>query len=364
MVQCKAISNTLTVSGEFVPFQEVDVHAKVAGYIRNIYVDVGDHVKRGQTLAVLEVPELSAQLQGSEAAVERAKNAIRRARGDLARAQSSHEADHLDYTRLKEASDERPGLIAQQELDDAQAKDKETEAQISAQEAALSEAQSQLDVAKAEQAQYTAMADYTRIVAPFDGVITKRYVDTGSLVQAGTSSNTQSLPVVTVAENSLFRLTVPVPESAVPSIRMGSTVTVHVSALNRDFDGKVSRFADAVNQDTRTMHTEIDVPNKNGSLVPGMYADVTLVLNHKNSVLAVPIQAVVRNGSEASVLVVNPQDRIEERTVKLGLEGSNNVEVVSGLSINDRVVVGSRAEFRAGDLVNPKLMAENQEDKF
>jgi RND family efflux transporter MFP subunit len=296
--------------------------------------------------------------------VERAKNAIRRAQGDLARAQSSHEADHLDYTRLKEASEERPGLIAQQELDDAQAKDKETDAQISAQEAALSEAQSQLDVAKAEQAQYTAMAAYTRIVAPFDGVITKRYVDTGSLVQAGTNSNTQSLPVVSVAQNNLFRLTVPVPESAVPSIRLGSTVVVHVSALNRDFEGKVSRFADAVNQDTRTMHTEIDVPNRDGSLVAGMYADVSLVLNHKNSVLAVPIQAVKRNGTDASVLVVNPQDRIEERSIKLGLEGSNNVEVVSGLSANDRVVVGSRAEFRAGDLVSPKLMAEDQEDKF
>jgi RND family efflux transporter MFP subunit len=220
-----------------------------------------------------------------------------------------------------------------------------------------------LDVAIAEQAQYTAMSDYTRIVAPFNGVITKRYVDTGALVQAGTSSNTQALPVVSVAENDLFRLTVPVPESAVPDIRLGSMVTVHVSALNRDFDGKVSRFADAVNQDTRTMHTEIDVPNRNGSLVAGMYADVSLVLQHKSAVLAVPIQAVTRNGGGASVLIVDPENRIQERAVQLGLEGSNNVEVVSGLSTNDRVVLGSRAEFHTGDLVAPKIVAQ-KEEKF
>lgn len=364
LVQRKPIANTLTVSGEFVPFQEVDVHAKVAGYIRHIYVDVGDHVKSGETLAVLEVPELSAQLQGAEAAVQRAREAIRRAQGDLVRAQSLHQADHLDYTRLNQASQERPGLIAQQELDDADAKDKESEAQISAEEAALSEAKSQLDVAIAQRAQYTAMSDYTRIVAPFDGVVTRRYVDTGALVQAGTSSNTQALPVVSVAQTDLFRLTVPVPESAVPSIQLGSMVNVHVSALNRDFDGKVSRFADSVAQDTRTMHTEIDVPNKNGRIVAGMYADVALVLQHENSALSVPIQSVTRNGSQASVLIVNPQGRIEQRLVKLGLEGTNNVEVVSGLAPNDRVVVGQLADFHPGDRVTPKVVAQNQEEKF
>ncbi|HEX7894946.1 MAG TPA: efflux RND transporter periplasmic adaptor subunit [Terriglobales bacterium] len=364
LVQRKPISNSLVLSGEFVPFQEVDVHAKVAGYIRKIYVDVGDHVKAGQTVAVLEVPELNAQLQGAEAAVRRAKDAIARAKGDLGRSESLHAATHLDYKRLQQASEARPGLIAEQELDDAQAKDKEGEAQISASQAALSEAQNQLDVSVADRARLSALEDYTRIVAPFDGVITRRYVDTGSLVQAGTSSNTQALPVVSVAQNDLFRLTVPVPESAVPDIRLGSTVKVHVSALNRDFDGKVSRFADAVNQDTRTMHTEIDVHNKKGQLFAGMYADVTLTLEHENSVLAVPIQAVTRNGDQASVMVVNPEDRIEERQVKLGLEGTSEVEVISGLSANEKVIVGSRGEFRNGDLVEPRLVAQNQEDKF
>src|ERR1700719_5435381 len=170
LAERKPLVNSITLSGEFRPFQEVDVHAKVAGYIRKIYVDVGDRVKAGQTLAVLEVPELNAQLQGADAAVRRAKDAIRRARGDMDRSQSLHAATHLDYTRLKEASAARPGLIAEQELDDAQAKDKDGEAQIASDEAALSEAQNQLGVAVAEQKQLSGMSDYTRIVAPFNGV--------------------------------------------------------------------------------------------------------------------------------------------------------------------------------------------------
>jgi len=355
------ISNTVALSGEFVPFQQVDVHAKVAGYIREIVVDVGDHVRAGQTLAVLEIPELSAQLQGADAAVRRSQDAIRRAKSDLDRAESLHAAAHSDYTRLEQASQARPGLIAQQELDDVQAKDKEGEAQISADEAALSEARNEFEVAIAEQKRLSALTDYTRITAPFDGVITRRYVDKGALVQAGTSGSTQALPVVSVAETDLFRLTLPVPESAVPSIHAGTAVTVHVQALNRNFEGRVARFADAVNQETRTMHTEVDVHNADGSIVQGMYAEVALTLAKTDDALTVPIQAVTRNGAQASVLVVNAQDRIEPREVQLGMEQVDSVQVISGLQANEKVVIGSPSEFRAGERVRPRMMAENRE---
>lgn len=364
LAERKPISSSLTLSGEFRPFQEVDVHAKVAGYIRKIYVDVGDRVKGGQTLAVLEVPELSAQLLGADAAVRRAKDAIGRAKGDLGRAQSLHEAAHLDYERLKQAAAARPGLIAQQELDDAMAKDKEGEAQISADEAALSEAQNQLDESQAQQKEYAAMSDYTRIIAPFTGVVTKRYVDTGALVQAGTASNTQALPVVSVAETDLFRLTLPVPESAVPSVRLGTTVDVHVTALNRDFEGKVARFADDLNLETRTMHTEVDVPNKNNTIVAGMYAEVNLTLLKKEGALVLPVQALARNGQQATVLVVNSHNRVEERKVELGMEAADHVEIVSGLNANDRVIVGSRSQYRVGDTVAPKVLTQDEEGNF
>jgi len=366
LVARKPLAHSVTLSGEFVPFQQVDVHAKVAGYISKIYVDVGDRVKTGQTLAVLEVPELSAQLQGATASVHRAKDGVRRAESDINRAKSLHEATHLDWTRLQQASQARPGLIAQQELDDALAKDKEAEAQVAADEAALAETQGALEVALADEKRYNALSDYTRIGAPFPGVITKRWVDTGALVQAGTSSNTQSLPVVSIAQMDLFRLTLPVPESAVPMIKLGDMVRVHVQALNRDFDGKVSRFANDVSEETRTMHTEVDVPNPDNALVPGMYAEVNLTLVKKDDALVVPIEAVSRNGPRATVLFVDPQNEIQEREVTLGMESANRVEVVSGLNESDRVVIGNRSQFRAGEKIVPKLItdapstAENQ----
>lgn len=361
LVRRKPLSSTVTLSGEFRPFQEVDVHAKVAGYIRVIRVDVGDRVRQGQIIAVLEVPELQAELQGTDAAVRRSKDSVRRATSDLRRAESVHEAAHLNYSRLKDASATRPGIIAQQELDDAEAKDKEAEAQISSSQAALSEAENQLDVALASQKQYTALSSYTNIVAPFDGVVTRRYADTGALVQAGTSSSTQAMPVVRVAETDVFRLTLPVPESAVPQVHLGSIVQVRVQALGRTFEGKVARFADSVDEDTRTMHTEVDVRNTDHSLVQGMYAEVSLTLAHKDAALTVPVQALVRNGAEASVLVVDAQNRLEERQVQLGLEGTNNIEILAGLEEGAHVLIGSRGEFRAGDHVEPKIIAENKE---
>jgi len=348
------IVDTVTLSGEFRPFQVVDVHAKVAGYIRKIYVDVGDKVKAGQVMAVLEVPELSAQILGAEASVKRSEDAIRRAQSEMVRAKSSHAATHLAYSRLKQASDARPGLIAEQELDDALAKDQESESQVESEAAALSETNNQLSIAQAERKQLAAMESYTQITAPFDAVVTKRYADTGSLIQSGTASNTQAMPVVQLAEWSKLRLVVPVPESAVSSIHLGTIVKVKVPDLNRAFEGKVARFADALSDETRTMHTEIDVDNKSGALVEGMYAETSVVLQHKEDALAIPTQAIARNGSKATVLIVDAQNRIEEREVTIGEEGNNRVEVTSGLKPDDRVVLGSRSEFRTGDRVQPK----------
>ncbi len=355
LVERTPLVNSLTLSGVFRPYQEVDVHAKVAGYIRNIYVDVGDKVKQGQTLAVLEVPELSAQLLGADATIRRAQDSIRRAQSEEARAQYAHAAAHFAYIRLKQASDARPGLIAEQELDDSLAKDKESEAQVDSAHAEFAEAQSGLSVAQAERQRLSALEAYSHITAPFAGVVTKRYADTGALIQAGTSSSTQTLPVVRLAEWSRLRLVLPVPESAVPQIHLGSQVKVRVAALNRTFDGKVARFADALDQQTRTMDTEIDVENPDGTLVDGMYAETNLVLNRKDA-LSVPIQAVQRNESGATVLVVNSNGRVEERAVTLGDEANDRVEIVSGLGEGERVIVGNHGQFKPGQIVEPKII--------
>ena len=358
LVKRAPIRQSLVLSGWFKPFQNVDVHAKVAGYIKAIYVDVGDKVKRGQTLAILEVPELNAQLMAAKAAIKRAEDSVQRSKNEVARDKSAHQAVHLDYTRLKEASDQQPGLIAQQELDDEFAKDQVAEAQIEAAEAALSAAKNELGIAQANEQRLQDLSDYTRIVAPFDGVVTKRYADTGALVQAGTASSTQAMPVVTIAQYDRLRLVLPVPEEDVPAVHLGSLVDVNVLALRRHFVGKVARFADSLDMQTRTMHTEVDVENPRATLVEGMYANVTLVLHQDQHALSVPLQAVTRNGSSASVLLVNPQDRIELRPVQLGLEGATRVEVLSGLSLNDRVVIGNASDYHPGEKVQPKPFQE------
>jgi RND family efflux transporter MFP subunit len=352
------INHALTLSGAFRPYQEVDVHAKVAGFIRHIYVDVGDKVRQGQVLAILEVPELNAEILGAEATIRRSQDAIHRSESEVARAASSHAATHSAYERLKQASDARAGLIAQQELDDALAKDLESEAQVDSAKAAMAEARSQLSVSEASRKQLTALEDYTRIVAPFSGVVTKRYADTGALIQAGTSSNTQAMPVVRLAEWSKLRLVFPVPESAAPLVRLGSSVQVRVPALNRTVEGRVTRFSDELDVQTRTMSTEIDFDNRDGSLIDGMYAEADLQLSHKNAALLVPIQSIQRTSSGASVMIVNRDGRIEERQIKLGQEGNNQVEVLSGLAENDQVIVGNRGDITPGERVTPQPISE------
>jgi RND family efflux transporter MFP subunit len=360
LVKRGLIASSLTLSGAFRPYQQVDVHAKVAGYIRQIYVDVGDQVKAGQVLAILEVPELSAEVAGAKADIRRSEEAVHRAESEIQRAQSTYSAYHSGYTRLKQASESRPGLIAEQELDDSMAKDRESEAQVASTRASLAESQSQLAVAHATLDRLSALESYSHITAPFAGVVTKRYADTGALIQAGTSSNTQSMPVVQLAEWSRLRLVVPVPESAVPQIHLGSVVQVRVAALNRTFAGRVARFADALDPQTRTMETEIDVENHNGTLVDGMYAETSVILSQRNGVLTVPVQAVQRDGSGAAVWRVDPDRRIEERSVKLGEEGNERVEILSGLEENDQVVIGNRSALRPGEKVQPKRTEEKK----
>jgi RND family efflux transporter MFP subunit len=359
-VQRRALGNTLTIAGEFKPFQDVEVHAKVAGYIRNINVDVGDHVREGQVIAVLEVPELAAELSGADAAVRRSEEEIRRAQSDVNRAQSAHAASHSGYARLKQASDARAGLVAQQEIDDSQAKDLEAEAQVSSAEAQLSAARQQLEVAQANQKQYNALANYSRITAPFAGVITARLADTGALIQGGTSASSGAGPVVRLAEVSKLRLVLPVPESAASQIHLGDPVKAHIQALNQDFEGKVSRFSDSLDRQTRTMEAEIDFPNKDGRLIPGMYAEATLSLAKNANELCVPLEAVARNNDEAMVLTVNKNNEIEERKIKLGFEGEAYVQVLAGVAEGDRVVIGSRSQFHPGQKVQPKDVSDKR----
>jgi RND family efflux transporter MFP subunit len=350
------LANTLTVAGEFLPYQEVELHAKVAGYIRSIHVDIGDKVSQGEVLAVLDVPELRAQVQGAQAGVRQTRAEILSSTSNVARAKANYVALHAAAERLQQASDARPGLIAQQELDDARAKDQAAAAQVDAANSTLNAMQQQLGVSQAQQQQVSTMEDYSRIIAPFTGVVTWRYADTGALIQAGTS-NSGSAPVVKIAQVSTLRLRLPVPETIAPFVRDGDAATIRIDALGRTITGKVTRSTDELDPATRSMQVEVDVPNADGSLAPGMYAQVTLNVRRAGDALVVPIQAVDTSGPQPILLVVNAQSRVERRAVQTGIATANRIEVLSGLREGEQVIVANQASFQPGELVTAKYSA-------
>jgi RND family efflux transporter MFP subunit len=347
------LASSLTVAGQFQPYQQVDLHAKVSGYIRWIKVDIGDRVRQGEVLALLEVPELQDQVEGAQAEVRHSQSDITRAQSEVVSAESTYSAVHAEYTRLEEASKERPGLIAEQELDDARAKDQQAAAQVGVAKASLDAMQQQLGVSRATRSRLETMSRYEQIIAPFTGVVTKRYADTGSLIQAGQDNNTQTLPVVQVAESDLLRLRMPVPESDVPYIQVGGDVQVKVNATGRTFTGKIIRFSRALDTNTRTMLTEVDVPNRDLSLNPGMYAETTIQLQRKKDTLILPAQAVVQNGDQSYVLVVDTTNHVEKRNVTLGIQTSNRVEITSGLQAGDNVIAAGQTGYQLGEVVSP-----------
>jgi RND family efflux transporter MFP subunit len=352
----KPMQRSLTVSAELVPFQEIDVYAKQAGYVKELNVDYGTRVKASQVMAVLEIPELQLQVQQDDAGIRHSQDEVTRAEHELTRVEAQHKMVHLQYERLSGVAKTKQGLIAQQEIDDAQSKDLAAEAQVDASKSGLEAARSELAAMEVRRQHDQVLYDYSRITAPFAGVVTRRYANKGTLLQAGTNSSTQALPLVRLSQDDLFRLVIPVPESYVRYIHVGDSVNVLVGSLDKTFNGKVARFSVDVVADTRTMHTEVDVPNTNGALLPGLYAEATLSLERKDDALSLPLQAISRTGEQTSVYVVGAGNKLQERPVILGIQTSNDAEVVSGLQDDDMVVVSDRSGLKSGQAVSPKIV--------
>lgn len=349
------ISRLLTLAGQFQPFQAVDVHPKVSGYMRHINVDIGDIVHQGQTIATLEVPELKAQLQQTVFQAEQASDEMRRAQHDINRAEAQHAAIHEQYERLKQAAQGHPGLIAEQELDNAQAADLSSEAQVDAAKSGLAAAKQHMGSAQADNQRVQALHNYTHVVAPISGVVVWRYADTGALIQGGTNSNSQDLPIVRLSQSTKLRLRVPVPEEDVRYVQQGDQLQVRVDAIGRSFTGKVARFTRDVNAETRTMETELDVDNNDLAISPGMYANTALRLAHVENVVTIPVEAIVLKGNRQFVYVLDNANRVHVRAVELGVKGSKLAEVRSGLAVGDRVIVGGQDKYREGDTINPVM---------
>ncbi|OJW52725.1 MAG: hypothetical protein BGO67_09710 [Alphaproteobacteria bacterium 41-28] len=307
------LSQTITLSAELVPFTEATLFAKVPGYLKEIRVDIGDRVKEGEILAILEVPELVNILAKNKAALDLAK---------------------LDFIRITGVQEKRPELIAQETVD------RVTKA---------------YEAAKASHEHSKTMYTYSIITAPYDGVITARFVDEGAMIQEGTSTNTQAIPIVHIADNSKFRLTFPVPESLVSFVKPGDLVAVEVLSTHKNLKAPISRIASKVTTDTRTMETQVDVYNNADlNLTPGTYASATLHIKEKEKALALPVAA-VEIVPKPSVWLINSNNEIEERPVTLGIQTPYMIEILDGLKEGDLVVFGSRSSLTLGMKVQPKL---------
>jgi RND family efflux transporter MFP subunit len=348
------MTNELVLTAEFTPYQDVDVMSKVAGYVKNIRVDIGDHVREGDLLATLEVPELQDEMAKATAGLAAAQANIITARAAVTRAEAGANIAHLSFQRIQDVSVKQPGLVPRQEVDVAEAHNLEAAAQLASAQSALQSAQESKTGAESELSRAKAMLQYATIRAPFTGVITKRYANTGSMIQAGISSQTQAMPVVRLAENSLLRLTLPVPVSAVSDIHNGDSVNVNVTTLNRSFPGKITRFSDSLQFSTRTMDTEVDVPNHDGTLVPGMYAEVHLHLATHPNVLSVPVDAVEGLGTTVQHVYAVRAGELHLVAVTTGLQTPTRVEILSGLRRGDQVVVGRHSGLSDGEQVTPR----------
>jgi RND family efflux transporter MFP subunit len=333
----------------------VDVMAKEAGYIRHMLVDIGDRVQQGQLLATLEIPELQADLVKAKSDVQTASAERAVARGDLQRAEAGAQIAQLSYNRIQDVSKKEPGLVPLQEVDVAHSHNLEADAQVSAAQQRVQAAESRYQSAVAGLAHETALVEYTRIVAPFRGVVTQRYASEGSMIQAGISSQTQAMPVVKVSQNDLLRLMLPVPEENVSSIHNGQHVTVLVPALNRSFDGTVTRFADRVQMSTRTMTAEVDVKNPQLTLIPGMYAQVMLGTAEARNANAVPPGAVDGTGDNQKLFVVDDGGFVRVRKATTGIQSPQYIQILSGANPGDVVITGNHSGLYDGQKVQARI---------
>ena len=307
------------------------LYAKVAGYVQKISVDKGDRVRRGQTLAELEIPEMVKDVDQAEAA-------YRETVAGLSRSKAEADLQAATYERYKEVHSKDPDAISKQELDEFRSKTEVANANVEL-------AGAKVGTARANHERLLALSQYALITAPFSGVVTARFVDPGALIPGATSSNQ---PIVTLQDLDKLRVYVNVPEVDVPFIREGTPASLTTAAYpGKVFSAHVTRFAEALEPSTRTMKTEIDVPNPKNDLRPGMYMDVTLELAKTPNAVIIPASALAVEAGKKFVYVV--RDGAAHRVaVEIGFDDGAAVEVRSGVAPGEQVVVSGKENLAEG----------------
>jgi RND family efflux transporter MFP subunit len=326
----------LILPGQTAAWYDTTIYARVNGYVAKWSVDIGDHVKRGQVLATIETPELDAELRAALAQLQasRAQVVARKAEAEFSR--TTHE-------RWR---DSPKGVVSDQEREAKKADFESAEARLFA-----ATAQVALDRARVEQ--YRASAEFKEVTAPFDGTITERKIDVGNLVTAGSTSSTT--PLYKISQNDPLRVFVDVPQSvAAELMKPGAPAEVRtVDAAAGAVIGKVTRSAEAINAQARTMRVEVDIPNAGHSLVPGMYVNVAFRLQARGSV-EVPAAALVFRASGAEVARVEADNKVSFQSVRIARDNGSVVELASGVRAGDRLVLNISSQIAAGETVTPK----------
>src|SRR6201981_1615410 len=328
----------LQTNATLAAFEETDLFAKVSGYLSDVRVDIGDQVKAGQVLAVISVPEMENELAEDKAQLDSKQRSL-----ETARRQVDHNKANVtlqDVTLKRQEVLFKGREIANQTLDEARANAHIAKADVGVAEANRAFAAAQVALAAATVERIKTLLAYSQIVAPFDGVVARRLVNRGDLVQAATT--TRTTPLFTVQRIDTIRVFCDVPENDVPHLHIGDPAIVKPYGLEgKPFVGTVTRFSFSLDPATRNMRTEIDLPNPEERLYPGMYAEVSLEMNRHPDALTVPTAAVGSDGGGHFVYTIS-DNRITRLAIKTGLTDNGRIEVTGGLSEETSVVASTK----------------------
>jgi RND family efflux transporter MFP subunit len=332
-----AAGNKLTLPGNIQAWHEAPIYARVNGYLKNWYFDYGAHVKKGNVLAEIEAPDLDAQFAAAQSKLNSAKAMVNVREAERQFAETT-------YARWRDAP---KGVVSVQEQESKEADYDSAVARLKAAEAEASADQG--DVERLE-----ALESFKKIVAPFDGVVTARETDIGDLINAGSGAGGGNGPeLFRVADIHKMRIYVQVPQQILAGIRPGLTAEMHLPQYaDRTFKATVVTTSDAINLNSRTLLVELNADNPQGLLQPGAYAETEFELPGDHQVMRIPTSALLFRENGPKVATVEPDNKVELKTVTLGRNLGTQVEVLSGLASSDRIIDSPPDSLAAGDIVH------------
>jgi RND family efflux transporter MFP subunit len=339
----QTIYRTLTLPGMIFPYRQADLYAKVSGYLEEISYDIGDLVRKGDLIAKIAMPELEAELRRTEAE-------LRRCKADIERASAERNLREIIYTRLANIQDKNPDMVSVEQVDEARGKHEVAEAELEV-------AKTLIDVAEADYQKTKTLLSFSEIRAPYDGIITARWVDPGALIQVATSSKDKEdvSPIAHIMDIDKVRIQFYVPETDVPFIKTGNPVSLSLHELpDRSFEGKLTRFAYALKEETRSMLAEVELPNNEHILRAGMYANATVSLEEHLNAIAVPAEALITEQKKNYVYTVE-NDIVKKIHVQIGIDDGIRVEVLEGLAGEEMVIVAGKDSVNEGDRVKVSM---------